>query len=59
MSVIITNVSTHDDHEGENDYVLRINSRQIARFKHIRRDGLAACLRRAAEAAEEAQEGQP
>ena len=52
MSIIITNVSEHDDLEGENDYVLRINSREIARFKHIRKDGLAECLRRAADAAE-------
>lgn len=58
MSVIITNVSEHDDLEGENDYVLRINHRDIARFKHVRSDGLAACLRRAAEAAEAATQPQ-
>lgn len=51
MSVIITNVSEHDDLEGENDYVLRINNREIARFKHVRKEGLAECLRRAADAA--------
>ena len=52
MSVIITNVSKHDDVAGPNDYVLRINYREIARFSHIRNQGLAECLRRAAEAAE-------
>jgi len=52
VSVIITNVSENDDLEGENDYILRINDRVIASFKHIRSEGLAACLRRAADAAE-------
>lgn len=55
MSVIITNVSTHNDLEGENDYVVRINNQPIiTRFKHVRKDGLAECLRRAAEAVDRA-----
>jgi hypothetical protein len=54
MSVIITNVSKHDDVSGPNDYVLRVNHREIARFTHVRKLGLAECLRRAAEAAENA-----
>lgn len=55
MSVIINNVSTHDDLEGVNDYELRINRKLIATFSHVRKNGLAACLRRAAEAAEAAE----
>ena len=34
-------------------YVLRINHNIIASFRHIRSEGLAACLRRAADAAAE------
>jgi hypothetical protein len=56
MSVVITNVSTHDDLTGPNDYIVRINSQPvIARFTHVRSEGLAACLRRAAEAVEAAE----
>ena len=50
MSVVISNTSTHDDLEGENSYEVRIGGRLIAGFSHVRRDGLADCLRRAAEA---------
>ncbi len=49
MSVVITNISKHDDAEGLNQYVVRINNGPvIAEFHHIRRDGLAECLRQAA-----------
>jgi hypothetical protein len=55
MSVIITNVSTHDDEEGVNQYVVRINQNPIiARFDHVRSEGLAECLRRAADAVDAA-----
>ena len=33
---------------GLNKYEIRINNRVIAKFKHKREDGLAACLRHAA-----------
>lgn len=54
MSIIITNVSKHDDLAGLNDYVVRINQREVGRFQHIRKEGLAACLRRAADAVDDA-----
>lgn len=58
MAVIIQNVtadlSTPDNEEHE--YVIRINhQRPIATFKHKRSDGLAACLRRAANAVTKAE----
>lgn len=51
MSIVITNVSDHDDMEGVNSYVVRVNAGPVlARFEHVRKEGLAVCLRRAAEA---------
>jgi hypothetical protein len=38
--------------DGECTYRLQINRRLLTRFKHHRPDGLAACLRMAADAAE-------
>lgn len=52
MSIVITNISDHDDLAGENDYALKINDRTLVQFKHERRQGLAACLRAAADAYE-------
>ena len=51
MSVIITNVSPmRGDHE-KHEYVVSINNMPvIARFDHVRANGLAECLRRAADA---------
>lgn len=55
MSVVITNVSDHDSSTEINEYVVRINAdRPIARFKQWRRDGLATCLRLAADAVDAA-----
>lgn len=55
MSVVITNISRHGDMQGLNQYVVRINNDPvIARFYHVRSEGLAACLRRAADAVEAA-----
>lgn len=55
MSVVITNISRHGDMQGLNQYVVRINNDPvIARFDHVRSDGLAACLRRAADAVDAA-----
>jgi len=51
MSIIITNVTENLHETGPNTYILRINEKVIARFKHQREDGLAECLRRASEAA--------
>lgn len=59
MSIIITNVSTHDDVYGLNQYVVRINNQPvIAQFDHTRSEGLAACLRRAADAVDAATHNQ-
>ena len=52
MSIIIQNMSTNNSPTGEHSYELRINREVIAGFTHMREEGLAACLRRAADAAE-------
>lgn len=52
MAIIITNVSDELKRRGEHDYQLRINNRVLALFKHKREDGLAKCLRLAADALE-------
>ena len=55
MSIIITNVSKHGHLGGTHQYEVRINlGPVIARFEHVREEGLAVCLRRAAEAVERA-----
>lgn len=54
MSVIIINISPHDGREAPCEYVVRVNHGPVlGRFQHWRRDGLAACLRAAAEAVAE------
>jgi len=50
MSIIIQNMK--GDALGVCTYQLRINQKIIAEFEHSRPDGLAACLRRAADAVE-------
>lgn len=52
MSVIITNITKHNKPTGEHSYVLKINATEIARFTHVRENGLAECLRKAADAVE-------
>ena len=53
MSVIITNVSDHDGDDRISQYVVRINNGPvIASFEHWRANGLAECLRIAADAVE-------
>lgn len=55
MSVIITNVSDHDGSNKISRYTVRINNQPfIAAFQHWRHEGLAACLRAAADAVENA-----
>lgn len=54
MSIIIQNMSTHDSPTGEHSYELRINREVITGFTHTREEGLATCLRRAADAADAA-----
>jgi hypothetical protein len=51
MSIIIQNMGGPVD--GVCKYQLRINQRVIVEFEHDRRDGLSACLNKAAEAAEQ------
>lgn len=54
MSVTITNVGPYDgDPGGERNYEVRISGKLLAEFKHRRDDGLATCLRKAADAVEE------
>ena len=53
MSIIISNISPNAPKTGENEYEIRINERLICTFKHHRTlDGLASCLRDAANAVE-------
>lgn len=56
MSVVITNISQHNDLRGLNQYEVRINRDPvIANFDHVRSEGLAACLRKAADAVDAAE----
>lgn len=60
MSVVITNVSDHDGSDRISEYVVRINNGPVlGRFKHWRANGLAECLRLAADAVDEAQHPNP
>lgn len=60
MSVIITNVSSNFGTDGEQDYIVRINDQPpIAAFRHVRANGLAECLRAAADAVEAKSKPQP
>jgi hypothetical protein len=53
MSVVINNISRHGDLRGLNQYQVRINNDPvIARFSDVRTEGLATCLRKAADAVE-------
>ena len=42
---------------GVHEYEVRINTEMIARFWHDRENGLAVCLRRAADAVERTERG--
>lgn len=50
MIAIVNKGPQTDDPGGERTYEVRINSRVVARFKHARREGLATCLDKAAQA---------
>ena len=53
--IIISNVSTHGDLAGVNQYIVRIGRGHVlAAFEHVRSEGLATCLRKAADAVEAA-----
>lgn len=53
MSIVIHNLG--GDPLGECSYEIRINERVITTFKHNRVKGLAACLRRAADAVDKSE----
>lgn len=60
MPIIIENISEQPRSDDQkHSYRLRINGRRIAVFEHRRDEGLAECLRRAAEAIDAAREGGP
>lgn len=50
----IFNISKDPNQKGKQQYVLMINRTEITTFEHKYEDGLAACLRAAADAAEAA-----
>lgn len=55
MPIIIKNISDHDGAKEPSEYTVQINCGPVlARFEHLRKDGLAECLRRAVEAVEAA-----
>lgn len=54
MPIVITNVTEPPDDHGENSYEIQIGPHVIARFHHVRQDGLGDCLRRAATAIDKA-----
>ena len=57
MALWIHNVTPEgvpDDQE--HSYEVKINHRTLATFKHVRDDGAAACLRKAADAIEKRQQ---
>jgi hypothetical protein len=52
MSVIIHNMGSLDGtQDGNHQYSLKVNNELICTFEHRRSEGLAKCLKRAAEAA--------
>jgi len=55
MAIIIRNVSNNVAPTGRQKYELRINYELICKFSHIREEGLATCLRKAADAVERAE----
>lgn len=56
MPVIIENHSPRNlPDDAEHSYLLKINAKHITWFRHRRDEGLAECLRRAAEAVERAE----
>lgn len=61
MAVIILNVTESTGRGvygvGEQHYLVRINYKVICEFTHNFEDGLAVCLRKAADQVEEAGEG--
>lgn len=54
MSIIIENITDIPTLYGVNKYRLRINQKVITEFYHTREEGLGACLRKAADAADKA-----
>ncbi|TVQ95493.1 MAG: hypothetical protein EA399_17710 [Desulfovibrionales bacterium] len=63
MPIIISNMGSPNRIEGEDPgglrrYEVKINTELIATFDHCRRDGLAVCLRLAAEAVDAANKQQ-
>jgi hypothetical protein len=58
VSVIITNISDRGTpNNAFHEYVVKINHEVITRFIHKRNEGLAECLRRAADAVDYARAG--
>ena len=51
--IAIVNVGEIEDKRGVYEYEVRINTTVLTRFDHTRKDGLAVCLRLAAEAVDE------
>jgi len=60
MAVIILNISESDYGveygHGKQHYSLRINHEELCQFEHTFEDGLASCLRKAADALEEGED---
>ena len=51
--IAIVNMTSNKDPREEDVYEVRINRTPLFTFKHLRKDGLAKCLQRAAKQAKE------
>lgn len=54
--IAIINDGTNSNITGLHRYRVQINNELICEFDHVREDGLAECLRKAADAVEQAEE---
>ena len=52
--IVIANVSPYSRKTGWHEYEVRINQEIITRFRHLREEDLATCLRLAADAVDKA-----
>lgn len=44
MGIFIQNISKKFSEKGIQEYVIKINNKEICKFKHKRSDGLGVCL---------------
>ncbi len=52
MGIVVVNISKNYARTGPQDYEVRLNQIKLAQFTHVSEDGMAQCMRLAAEALE-------